>query len=64
MSSKPVICFDTSKNERFQISDNYKMMHRKLKVNWNVEQSVSQKLIWPISKHYYKNKTNIFQLSK
>jgi len=53
MSSKPVICFDTSKNERFQISDNYKMMHRKLKVNWNVEQSVSQKLFWPISKHYY-----------
>ncbi|XP_017069634.1 intraflagellar transport protein 52 homolog [Drosophila eugracilis] len=39
MSNKPVICFDTSKNERFQISDNYKMMHRKLKINWNVEQN-------------------------
>ncbi|XP_029408686.2 intraflagellar transport protein 52 homolog [Bactrocera dorsalis] len=37
--SKGVICFDISKNERFQLSDNYKMLHRKLKVNWKVEQS-------------------------
>jgi len=44
MSNKPVICFDTSKNERFQISDNYKMLHRKLKVNWIVEQLVYQQI--------------------
>jgi len=49
MSNKPVICFDTSKNERFQISDNYKMLHRKLKVNWIVEQLVCQQ----ISKFYF-----------
>lgn len=36
--SKGVICFDISKNERFQLTDNYKMLHRKLKVNWKVEQ--------------------------
>jgi len=45
MSNKPVICFDTSKNERFQISDNYKMLHRKLKVNWIVEQLVCQQIL-------------------
>lgn len=38
MSNKPIICFDISKNERFQITDNYKMLHRKLKANWTVEQ--------------------------
>ena len=37
MSSKSIICFDTSKNERFQISDNFKMLHRKLKTQWTVE---------------------------
>ncbi|XP_034099419.2 intraflagellar transport protein 52 homolog [Drosophila albomicans] len=39
MSNKPIICFDISKNERFQITDNYKMLHRKLKAHWTVEQS-------------------------
>ncbi|XP_037821138.1 intraflagellar transport protein 52 homolog [Lucilia sericata] len=39
MSSKPIICFDCSKNERFQIADNYKMLHRKLKSLWNIEQN-------------------------
>lgn len=38
MTNKPTICFDISKNERFQITDNYKMLHRKLKPHWNVEQ--------------------------
>lgn len=38
MSNKPIICFDISKNERFQITDNYKTLHRKLKANWTVEQ--------------------------
>ncbi|XP_061397841.1 intraflagellar transport protein 52 homolog [Musca vetustissima] len=39
MSSKSVICFDISKNERFQITDNYKMLHRKLKSQYIIEQN-------------------------
>ncbi|XP_055847580.1 intraflagellar transport protein 52 homolog [Episyrphus balteatus] len=37
--SKGVISFDISKNERFQLSENYKMLHRKIKINWKVEQN-------------------------
>ncbi|XP_014253843.1 intraflagellar transport protein 52 homolog [Cimex lectularius] len=31
------IVFDQSKNELFKINDNYKGLHRKIKVNWKVE---------------------------
>lgn len=31
-----IITFDTSKNEAFRISDNYKTLQRKLKGNWKI----------------------------
>lgn len=36
-AATPTILFDASKQEMFQLNDNYKTLHRKLKVNWNVE---------------------------
>ncbi|XP_037959815.1 intraflagellar transport protein 52 homolog [Teleopsis dalmanni] len=36
--TKGVIAFDISKNESFELSDNYKMLHRKLKTHYQVEQ--------------------------
>lgn len=34
------IVFDASKNEIFQVTDNYKTLHRKLKSNYRVEMYV------------------------
>lgn len=31
------IVFNSCKNEIFQVTDNYKTLHRKLKANWKVE---------------------------
>lgn len=31
------IVFNSCKNEIFQVTDNYKTIHRKLKANWKVE---------------------------
>lgn len=36
-TSTPTIVFNASKNELFQLADNYKTMHRKLKLAWRVE---------------------------
>lgn len=36
MSEKNIILFDVSKNELFKISDNYKVLFRKLKVSFDV----------------------------
>ncbi|KAL9924417.1 intraflagellar transport 52 [Glossina fuscipes fuscipes] len=39
MSTKHLICFDVSKSERFQLTDNYKLLQRKLKSLWTIEQN-------------------------
>lgn len=38
MSQNHSILFDISKNELFQLNDNYKSFHRKIKTIWKVEQ--------------------------
>lgn len=36
MRSVDTVLFDVSKNELFKITENYKMLHRKLKTTWKV----------------------------
>ncbi|XP_055372223.1 intraflagellar transport protein 52 homolog [Condylostylus longicornis] len=57
MIQKGVVCFDISKNELFQLADNYKTLHRKIKVSWKVEQNDAE-----LSKDVL-SKANIFIIS-
>lgn len=38
MIEKLLIKFNVSKNELFRLSENYKSVHRKLKISYNIEQ--------------------------
>lgn len=35
--AKKIVIFNVSKNELFQLTENYKTVHRKLKLDWRVE---------------------------